>query len=195
MDEWGCWHDVEPGTNPGFLYQQNTMRDAMVAAVTFNIFNRHADRVTMANIAQMVNVLQSVVLTEGEKMVLTPTYHVFDLYKAHQNAQLLDCAVFADNAAEGIKQVSASASVKDGVITVTVANVDAENGTSFTLGLDGLEAKEITGRILEGDMKALNTFEKPDEVTVKPFTAFEKAEGGLRVTLPRCAVVELTIRG
>ena len=86
VDEWGTWYDVEPGTNPGFLYQQNTMRDALVAAITLNIFNRHCDRVVMANLAQTVNVLQSVLLTEGDKVVLTPTYHVFDLYKAHQGA-------------------------------------------------------------------------------------------------------------
>ena len=89
VDEWGTWYDVEPGTNPGFLYQQNTIRDALAAALTLNIFNRHSDRVVMANIAQMVNVLQAVILTEGKKMLLTPTYHVFDLYKAHQDALLL----------------------------------------------------------------------------------------------------------
>ena len=84
--EWGCWFDVEPGTNPGFLYQQNTMRDAIVAAIELNVFNRHSDRVVMANLAQAVNVLQALILTEGEKMVKTPTYHVFDLFKTHQAA-------------------------------------------------------------------------------------------------------------
>ena len=84
VDEWGTWYDVEPGTNPGFLYQQNTMRDALVAGINLNLFNKHSDRVKMANIAQMVNVLQSMILTEGEKMVKTPTYHVFDLYQVHQ---------------------------------------------------------------------------------------------------------------
>jgi alpha-N-arabinofuranosidase len=90
VDEWGTWHDVEPGTNPGFLYQQNTMRDALVAALSLNAFIRHCDRVTMANIAQTVNVLQAMILTEDDKMVLTPTYHVFDLYKAHQDAAAVD---------------------------------------------------------------------------------------------------------
>ncbi len=89
IDEWGTWFDVEPGTNPGFLYQQNSLRDALVAGVTLNIFNNHSDRVHMANIAQMVNVLQSMILTDGDKMVLTPTYHVFDMYKVHQDATLL----------------------------------------------------------------------------------------------------------
>src|SRR6185369_14077046 len=89
VDEWGAWHAVEPGTNPGFLYQQNTMRDALVAGINLNIFNNHADRVKMANIAQMINVLQSVILTESNKMVLTPTYHVFEMYTVHHDATLL----------------------------------------------------------------------------------------------------------
>lgn len=85
VDEWGTWYDVEPGTNPGFLYQQNTMRDAMVAALTLNIFNKHSDRIMMANIAQTVNVLQAMILTDAQKMVLTPTYYVFKMFKEHQN--------------------------------------------------------------------------------------------------------------
>lgn len=96
LDEWGNWFDVEPGTNPGFLYQQNTMRDAIVAGINLNIFNKHCDRVKMANIAQMVNVLQSVILTEGEKMVLTPTYHVFHMYKYHQDAELLESSIVTE---------------------------------------------------------------------------------------------------
>ncbi|MDR0731439.1 MAG: alpha-N-arabinofuranosidase, partial [Treponema sp.] len=86
MDEWGTWYDVEPGTNPGFLYQQNSLRDALVAGIHFNSFNNHAERLYMANIAQTINVLQSVILTEGPKMILTPTYHAFDMYKVHQDA-------------------------------------------------------------------------------------------------------------
>ncbi len=89
VDEWGIWTNVEPGTNPGFLYQQNSLRDAMVAATTLNIFNNHADRIRMANLAQTINVLQALILTEGDKMLLTPTYHVFDLFKVHQDAKLL----------------------------------------------------------------------------------------------------------
>ena len=127
VDEWGTWFDVEPGTNPGFLYQQNTMRDAMVAALSLNIFNRHSDRVAMANIAQLCNVLQAVVLTEGDKMVLTPTYHVFDLYKDHQDATLLGAFVEEGQAGEGentIPMLSVSASEdKDGVVHVTAANL------------------------------------------------------------------------
>ena len=125
VDEWGTWYNVEPGTNPGFLYQQNTMRDAMVAALTLNIFNRHSDRVVMANIAQLVNVLQSVILTEGGKMVLTPTYHVFDLYKCHQDATLLGC--FAESGiVEGVADLSVSASEdSEGTVHITAANLNA----------------------------------------------------------------------
>jgi len=105
VDEWGTWFDVEPGTNPGFLYQQNTMRDALVAALTLNVFMSHCDRIVMANIAQTVNVLQAVILTEGDKMALTPTYHVFDLYKAHQDAAAADCFVTGGEAAEGLAEI------------------------------------------------------------------------------------------
>ena len=116
VDEWGCWYDVEEGTNPGFLYQQNTMRDAIVAACNLNIFNNHSDKVVMANLEQAVNVLQSLILKEGEKMVKTPTYHVFDLFKTHQGGEL--CYSYADNCQAGgkIPMISQSASVKDGVL-------------------------------------------------------------------------------
>src|SRR5699024_3568603 len=124
VDEWGTWYDVEPGTNPGFLYQQNTMRDAMVAALTLNLFNKHADRVRMANIAQTVNVLQAVVLTDGAKMVLTPTYHVFDLYKVHQGATLLHSSVSCGcDEASGLPLVQESASrAADGSLSTTLCN-------------------------------------------------------------------------
>ena len=111
MDEWGTWYDVEPGTNPGFLYQQNTMRDALVAAgLTLNIFHKHSDRVRMANIAQTVNVLQAVVLTEGEKMALTPTYHVFDMFKVHQDADALDVFHQPANYSQGGESIRRRAS-------------------------------------------------------------------------------------
>src|SRR6185369_5900867 len=113
VDEWGGWYDVENGTNPGFLYQQNTIRDAMIAGVTLNIFNNHADRVRVANLAQCVNVLQAVILTNKEKLILTPTYHVMEMYNVHQNATLLPLTVAGnDYIFEGQKlpAVSASAS-------------------------------------------------------------------------------------
>ena len=113
VDEWGGWYDVEPGTNPGFLYQQNTMRDAMIAGATLNIFNNHADRVRMANLAQTINVLQAVILTNKEKIVLTPTYHVMEMYNVHQNATMLPLQMISDNykfGDETLPSLSASAS-------------------------------------------------------------------------------------
>ena len=193
VDEWGTWFDVEPGTNPGFLYQQNTMRDAMVAALSLNIFNRHADRVVMANIAQMVNVLQAMILTDGDRMILTPTYHVFDLYRPHQNAQLLETAVFADRMENGLKQVSASASVKDGAVTVTLANLDPEKPLEVLLDVDGA-GDRITGSILAGDPHDYNDFDAADRVAVRDFADWKQTEKGLLVKMPACAVAALTFR-
>ncbi len=193
IDEWGTWFDVEPGTNPGFLYQQNTMRDAVVAALSLNIFNRHADRVVMANIAQIVNVLQSMVLTDGDRMILTPTYHVFDLYRPHQNAQLLETAVFADRLENGLKQISASASVKDGAVTVTLANLSADSAADVLLDAEGA-GENITGSILAGDPHDHNDFDAPEKVVVRAFSDWQKTEKGLLVKLPACAVAALTFR-
>ena len=200
VDEWGNWFDVEPGTNPGFLYQQNTMRDAMVAALTLNIFNAHADRVVMANIAQTVNVLQAVVLTDGDQMILTPTYHVFDLYKAHQDATLLPVTVASD-VIEGVHQVTASASVKENgspagsVVTVTAANLAADKAEKVVLDIAGLDAKNITARILTGEIHAKNTFEDQHAVEIADFTDFAVTDEGIAMNLPACSVVEVTIRG
>ena len=195
VDEWGNWFDVEPGTNPGFLYQQNTMRDAMVAAITLNIFNRHCDRVFMANIAQTVNVLQAIILTEGEQMVLTPTYHVFDLYKNHMDARELDCFVEAEDAGDGewtLPEITASASEKDGRITLTVANLNAEKAAEVRIRLSGEAVGGAEGRILEGAMNAFNDFENAP-LCVKPFTDFTAEDGGLTVRLPRCCVAEIVL--
>jgi alpha-N-arabinofuranosidase len=138
VDEWGGWYEVEKGTNPGFLYQQNTMRDAMIAGVTLNIFNNHSDRVRMANLAQTVNVLQAVILTKGEKMILTPTYHVLNLYKAHQDAKLIPLQIESPEYklnGESLKAVSASASEKDGVVTISLVNIDAKNTVETSINL------------------------------------------------------------
>ena len=153
VDEWGTWFDVEPGTNPGFLYQQNTMRDAMVAALTLNIFNRHCDRVIMANIAQTVNVLQAILLTEGDQLVLTPTYHVFDLFQAHQGAREIDCFQQADRVGTddwSMEQISSSASEKNGVTTVTLANLSADQAAEVRVL--GLSAEKAEARVLSGEM-------------------------------------------
>ena len=193
VDEWGTWFNVEPGTNPGFLYQQNTMRDAQVAALTLNIFNAHADRIVMANLAQTVNVLQSVILTEGDKMVLTPTYHVFDLYKAHQEGTLVPVHVDADDSAEGVKRVSASASLKGVVLTVTLANTSATESCEVPISLCGTKPAKAEGRVLAGEMHAKNDF-SASPVAIAPLTSLSLSSDEVRVTLPACSVAEITIQ-
>ncbi len=193
VDEWGTWFNVEPGTNPGFLYQQNTMRDAQVAALTLNIFNAHADRIVMANLAQTVNVLQSVILTEGDKMVLTPTYHVFDLYKAHQEGTLVPVHVDADDSAEGVKRVSASASLKGDVLTVTLANISATESCEVPISLCGAKPARAEGRVLAGEMRAKNDF-SASPVAIAPLTSITLSSDEVRVTLPACSVAEITIQ-
>jgi alpha-N-arabinofuranosidase len=195
VDEWGTWFDVEPGTNPGFLYQQNTMRDALVAALTLNIFNTHCDRVVMANIAQTVNVLQSVILTEGNRMVLTPTYHVFDMYKAHQGATGLDIHLDGvHESAEGVPLLSASASVKDGVLTLTAVNTSAMEAVDIFVELSGFLAKSVAGRILCGTIRDYNDFDAPERVTIKPMNDVSLDSGRIYMKLPACSVAEITCR-
>lgn len=197
VDEWGTWYNVEPGTNPGFLYQQNTMRDAMVAALTLNIFNRHSDRVVMANIAQMVNVLQAVILTEGENMLLTPTYHVFDLYKHHQDATLLGSFAETTEIGSGEDQVenlSVSASEdQDGVIHITLANLSDGDECPVELTLEGRAAGKAAGRVLSGGMGDYNDFDRPGAVKPRDFTGITASQDGLRFTMPPCSVLELTV--
>ncbi|MDD3336449.1 MAG: alpha-L-arabinofuranosidase C-terminal domain-containing protein [Eubacteriales bacterium] len=195
VDEWGCWHDVEPGTNPGFLYQQNTMRDAMVAALTLDIFNRHADRVVMANLAQMVNVLQAVILTDGEKLLLTPTYHVFDLYRPHMDALSLNCSIVTDEAALGVAGITASSSCKDGVITVTCSNLSATENAQLLVRLDGAASKTCSGRILTGEMSAYNDFDAPTRLTPTELCGIRSTEQGYAFTLPACSVAALSFHG
>lgn len=199
VDEWGTWFDVEPGTNPGFLYQQNTLRDALVAGIHLNIFNNHNDRVHMANIAQTVNVLQAMILTEGEKMLLTPTYHVFDMFKVHQDATRvdlhLDTELYEMNG-EQLPKLSASAS-KDGEgrLHVTLCNLDHEQAADVPLELRGYaEAKNVAGVVLTADkLQAHNTFEQPDAVKPVAFDGFVKRDNGWHVKLPAKSVVRLTI--
>ncbi len=190
VDEWGCWYDVEEGTNPGFLYQQNTMRDAIVAALNLNIFNSHSDRVIMANLAQVVNVLQAVILTEGEKMVKTPTYHVFDLYKTHQDGELVYSHTENDTNKNGTPVVSQSVSIKDGVMTLTFANTSLEEVYEIECSMLGFEAKAVSARIISTDVHAYNDFDNADNVAPKPYEA-EIADGKLIVKLPKCSVVSV----
>ena len=198
VDEWGNWHEVEPGTNPGFLYQQNTMRDALVAAVTLNIFNKHCDRVKMACIAQLINVLQSVILTEGEKMILTPTYHIFHMYKYHQDAELLHSDLTGvdtiQNGEFSIPALQESVSVqKDGTITVTLANLSAEQSYPVEIALTEKKNRTVSAKILTGAMNAHNTFEEPDAVKEESFEGVAEKDGTLSLEIPECSVICLRI--
>ncbi|MFP7170331.1 alpha-N-arabinofuranosidase [Terribacillus halophilus] len=198
IDEWGTWFDPEPGTNPGFLYQQNTIRDALVAGASFNIFNNHSDRVQMANIAQTVNVLQAMILTEGQEMIKTPTYHVFDLYQVHQDAERLSFHLETDEIKHGeLAYPSVTASVSkgpDGNIHISFCNLSHTNEAAVNTELRGAALGSVSGKILTADKKdALNTFEQPDAVKAVPFTNFTEKDGGLHVALPPMSVTVLTI--
>ena len=199
VDEWGTWYSVEPGTNPGFLYQQNTLRDAIVAGLHFNIFNNHSDRVRMSNIAQTINVLQAIILTEGSRMILTPTYHVFDMYKVHQDAALLDFTMLSDDyTADGqvFKKINASVSRSTGgKINITLCNIDPDNGAKVHCLLDALPVNTpVCGTVLTSDaMNTHNTFDRPEAIKPAPFTGFTVDGGRLNLDLPSKSVVLITI--
>jgi alpha-N-arabinofuranosidase len=197
VDEWGTWFDVEPGTNPAFLYQQNSLRDALVAGIHLNIFNNYAERVFMANIAQTINVLQSVILTEGPRMILTPTYHAFDLYKVHQDAVKLPVYVESESSG-GLPTLSASASEDgEGRIHVSLTNIDLKNEHEVKIELRGMTLSpsvKATGRIVTSEnMTDHNTFDKPDTVKVKDFSAVTVSGGNLILTLPPMSVVTVKL--
>ena len=198
VDEWGTWFEVEPDTHPRFLYQQNTMRDALVASISLNIFNNHSARVRMANIAQTVNVLQAMVLTEGPEMVLTPTYHVFDLYKDHQEAQHLPVHLETEKYTYGeysMDKVSASASLnQDGSILVTMNNVDPNEAADVKTLVRGVKIIGVSGRILTSpSMNSYNTFGKAAGVFPKDFSGFKIQDEHIQCTLPPMSVVALKI--
>jgi alpha-N-arabinofuranosidase len=198
VDEWGTWYNVEPGTNLGFLYQQNSLRDALVAGINLNIFNNHCDRVQMANIAQLVNVLQSVILTDGAKMLLTPTYHIFDMYKVHQNAQLLDMVIGENSYQFGeksIPQISASSSVDaEGKIHISLCNLDPTNAADINIDLRGGAKDKVTGAILTaGEINTINTFEEPDQIKPVPFKGADLNGNRITAKLPPKSVVMLEL--
>lgn len=199
VDEWGCWFDVEPGTNPGFLYQQNTMRDALVACVTLNIFNNHCDRVRLACIAQMVNVLQSVILTEGEKMVKTPTYHVFNMYKYHQDADLIATSLVGNdiviNDGYKVPMLSHSASKsEDGTINVTLGNLSISSDAQVSLFTAELNITEVEGIVLCGEKDAFNDFDNPTKVESKRMQKVDFDRKSVSVVIPKNSVMLLRIR-
>lgn len=199
VDEWGTWYAGDPGTNPGFLRQQNTLRDALVASIHLDIFARHADRVKMSAIAQMVNVLQAMILTDGKKMVLTPTYHVFEMYKPYMDATVLPIEVkspWYNKDKWAMPSVSASA-VRDkaGKVHVGLSNLDPNKAVTVTTTLAGITASGVSGRILTApEMNALNSFDAPNAVAPVAFTGAQVAGGTLTVTLPPKSVVMLELQ-
>ena len=199
VDEWGTWFNAEPGSRPGFLYQQNTLRDALVAGVTLNILHSHCERVKMANIAQTINVLQAMILTDGDKMLLTPTYHVFDMYKVHQDATLLPMeASVPDYTMDGqsIPQVSVSAS-RDGAgrVHISLCNLSHSRPAEIACRLESIKAKSVKGTVLTAPaMNAHNTFEKPEVVRPVRFEDMKLTDAStLQLTLPSKSVVAVEI--
>jgi alpha-N-arabinofuranosidase len=198
VDEWGAWYDPAPGSHPGFLRQDNSIRDALIAAVNFNIFTRHAERVRMANIAQMVNVLQALILTRGDKMVLTPTYHVFAMYLPWQDAQALPVDLQTDrfNRSQWTAPVVHASAVRDvgGKVHIALVNLDPQRTARVRATLEGMRATAVSGRILTTpSITTGNSFEAPDTVHPEPFSGATVNGEGLDVTLPARSVVVLDL--
>ncbi|MCD8185538.1 MAG: alpha-N-arabinofuranosidase [Rikenellaceae bacterium] len=201
VDEWGAWYDPHPGSVIGFLEQQNTMRDAIVAAVNLNIFNNHCDRVHMANIAQLVNVLQALFLTNEEKMIRTPTYHVFDMYQVHHDAVLLPVTMpvkmLADDRGMTFPQVSASASKNaEGKIHLSLVNTDLSETIALTCSLEGTSGftGEMGQIILAKNIQDYNSFDQPNQVVMYEFTDFQMEDGLLTVNLPAASIVTIALK-
>jgi alpha-N-arabinofuranosidase len=205
VDEWGTWHEVEPGSNPGFLYMRSTMRDAMVAALTLHVFHQHRERVHMANIAQVVNVLQAVVLTEGDRMLRTPTYHVFEMFSGHQEAELLDLKLedrwlepAGSGASTPLPAVSASASrADDGSVLFTLANLSLEAAETMRIllpetlaGCAVVDARELRST---GAIDADNTFDSPDAISPRPLEGVGIVDGWLVVPLAPMSVASVRL--
>ena len=194
IDEWGTWYEVEQGTNPGFLYQQNSLRDALVAGATLNIFNNHADRVKMANIAQTVNVLQAMVLTKDDQLVKTPSYYVFKLYSVHQDATLVPSVLETARIKVGdgeIPLTSASASIdKNNVLNITLCNLDASHEQQMKIDLKGGSYTKASAQIINGtEINAFNDFGKKEEVNISGFTGFKLKDQSIDLTMPAHAVI------
>jgi alpha-N-arabinofuranosidase len=199
VDEWGTWYAGLPGVNPGFLHQQNSLRDALVAAIHLDIFSEHTDRVRMANIAQMVNVLQAMILTKDDKMVLTPTYYVFDMYRSFKDATHLPLEISAPDYTYGAYRVpsvhAAAARDKDGVIHIALTNLNPHESTTLAVKLTGIVAHGVSGQILTaGAINAINTIENPTAVQPASFSGAHVRGGVLNLDLPAKSVVMLTLR-
>lgn len=199
VDEWGTWWDEEPGTVRGHLYQQNTMRDALVAALSLNVFHRHTDRIKMANIAQIANVLQSMILTKDDQMVLTPTYYVFKMYTPHQNATVIPLDIKTDirkvRGDRNVPTVSATASTRDGEINITLTNIDLNEPVEVNIPLADVKAGKVKGEILTAaNIDDFNDFGQAEKISIRPFDGAKMSKGSLRVKLPAKSIVNLTLR-
>ena len=199
VDEWGTWHEVEPGTNPRFLYQQNTIRDAVAAAVTFDVFHNHCNRIKMANIAQTINVLQAMVLTEGEKVLLTPTYHVFEMNAVHQDADLIDIDLTCGETGTGffeVPRLSATASRKNGgALHLTISNLDASKPANLEIEVRGHSPANASARVLTSDaLTGHNTFDTPDAVVPKPLSDITIDGALVSLELPARSVTALEVQ-
>ena len=200
VDEWGAWYNVLEGTNPGFLYQQNTLRDALLAGYTLNIFHKHCDRVKIANIAQLVNVLQALFLTENDKMLLTPTYHVFDMYKIHQDATMLPIDVTSptySRLGKELKSISVSASRNsNGEINISFVNIDPSQSIEIVCNVKEMnKAKVISGNIITApNTDSHNTFDNPNEVVLKEYNDAQIKNGILTVLIPSKSLVTINLK-
>jgi alpha-N-arabinofuranosidase len=198
FDEWGTWYDVEPGTNPGFLFQQNSMRDALVAGLTLNYLNARCERVRMANIAQTINVLQALIFTDEEKMLLTPTYHIYNMYKVHHDATLLPLTLESPEymlANESLPAISASASMDEaGKIHISLVNIDPGKDLDIEVELKGKSSAKVTAQLLSSEqMDSHNSFENPEEVYPVAFDGVRFKKGILQLTIPARSVVVLEL--
>ncbi len=200
VDEWGNWHDVEPGTNPGFLYQQNTLRDALVASVNLDLFNKYARRVKMANIAQTVNVLQAMILTKDDEMVKTPSYYAFKMYKVHHDGTLLPTDVETENYEyenNSVPAISTSASRSDdGKVYLTISNLNPNKPVDLTCELRGMDKVAFErGEIITAQkINAYNDFGKQEEVSLKSFSEVKVKGNQLTVSLPSKSIVMLELK-
>ncbi len=201
IDEWGTWFLVEPGTNPGFLYQQNTMRDALVAGISLNIFNKHCDRVKLACIAQMVNVLQAVILTEGNKMIKTPTWYVFKMFRDHQGAELLDSRLINEGSISVddqhcLPKISESVSIKDGVIMITLNNLSMNETEEIIIQtIKNKKYDVVECNILRADApQDINTFSEPEKVISSGYSGYKFQGNDIVLSLPGASVVQLKIK-
>jgi alpha-N-arabinofuranosidase len=198
VDEWGTWYDPLPGTNPGFLQQQNSVRDAVLAGINLNIFNNHADRISMANIAQIVNVLQAMILTDGPEMVKTPTYHVFKMYNVHQDATLIPSDLLSEDyeyEGEKIPALTSSASIKDGVTNITLSNANPNEALEVECYLGSDNYKSVSGQIVTSDkINDYNDFGKEEKVKIDNFEVEKPKDGKMMVEIPAHSVVLIQLQ-